>query len=114
MHTSKAFWLGSLALLLATLPTSSWAQGRGQEGPKGNAFVPAQKQRAHVRPALDAGLDRRHPGADTTYLDSDYRHHSLDQDSDRVHERRQHRHDSAAQPAADQAPATLASPNNAH
>ena len=93
MHRNKAVWLGSLVLALAT--TLTWAQG--PQGPKGNAFAPAQKQPAHVAPVLDTDPDRRQAGADTPHLGDDYRHHSLDDDADRAHQRRQHRpHQQAA------------------
>jgi hypothetical protein len=94
MHTRKALWLGSLALAMLTTP--GWAQDRGQAVAKGNAFAPVQKQRAHVAPVTDADPDRRQPAADSAQLASDYRHHSLEQDADRVHQRRQHHRDAAA------------------
>lgn len=97
----KALWLGSLALVLAMLTTSARAQESRQEGPRGNAFAPAQKQPAHVPPVLNADPDRRGPGNDTAYLATDYRHHSLDEDADRAHARRQRHHDDAGDRARD-------------
>ncbi len=97
MHTKKAIWLGSFVLATATL---TWAQAPGQQGPKGNAFAPVQTQRAHIAPAMETDPDRQRPASDTAYLDSDYRHHSLDDDAERAHERRQHHRQAAVQPAA--------------
>ncbi len=105
MPAKKLIWLGSLVLALFT--TLTWAQGPRPEGPKGNAFAPVQKQRAHVAPALDTDADRQRPAAATAYLADDYRHHSLDQDAERVHDRRQHRR-GEQQPAANQATTTVA------
>ncbi len=101
MHSNKTLWLGSLVLAMLTTP--GWAQDRGPARPKGNAFAPVQKQRAHVAPVLDPDADRQRPATDTAYLAADYRHHSLEQDAERVHQRRQHRHgdqQEAAHPAA--------------
>lgn len=107
MHTRQALRLGSLFLALAILMTLGWAQDRGPAGPKGNAFAPVQKQRAHVHPAIESGADRQRPATDTAYLADDYRHHSLDQDAERAHERRQHRHGDQ-QPATHQPATTVA------
>ncbi len=106
MHTRQAIWLGSLLLALAILTTPGWAQDRGQAGAKGNAFAPVETQRAHIAPTVETDPDRRGPAPNVRYLANDYRHHSLDEDAERVHDRRQHRH--GGQHAVPQAAPTVA------
>ena len=87
MQTSKSLWLGSLALLLAMITTPAWAQGKGRDG--GNADVHAN---TFVAPhGDDQGADGA-PAASSAADHARDHQRSLDEDTDRVHQRRQRHH----------------------
>ena len=86
MQTSKSLWLGALALALAIITTPAWTQAQGRDGGNAgihaNSFVTSQDHDRNDAPAASPtanAADRSHQ-------------RSLDQDADRVHQRRQRHH----------------------
>lgn len=108
MHTRKSVWLGSLSLLLAIATTPAWAQNRrGVAGGAGKSFTSSTRGDAQPRStsaaAAEDNRELQRPGTEAPHLARDYRHHSLEQDAERAHERRQRHHEDATQPAVHQA-----------
>ena len=103
MNAIKACWLGSLALGLAMLTAPAGALDQG--GPSGADRAAQSNDQAAQPTTADAAVDadRRPAGPDVPSFDHDYRHHSLDQDADRVHLRLQQRHRDASRRSPDQA-----------